>query len=132
MATPNNGKKRLFENASTIAKKKRAVDVFESSRPSQHFTLTNSATPNPRSPLGIASSGVYEDTGNRGALNPKRWRPSYDTAEISEIIKMSNQEPNSNAVLTEEQLKNHDGVKFQLKTKPRRGQKQQHFMTSNQ
>mmetsp|Transcript_8593 Transcript_8593/g.11875 ORF Transcript_8593/g.11875 Transcript_8593/m.11875 type:complete len:157 (+) Transcript_8593:684-1154(+) len=32
----------------------------------------------------------------RGSLNPKRWRPSYDTAELGELLKMS-REPQLNA-----------------------------------
>ena len=87
LATPSNARKRLAENGSMMGQRKKSTN-----RPSatQFAFTTSSTTPNPQSPLGLAASGHHEDTGHRGALNPKRWRPSYDTTEINEILRMSN------------------------------------------
>ena len=74
--------------------------------------VPQSTTPNPRTKADLSlfnqhsSGGRFESLGAsnkgttgpfvdnyRGSLNPKRWRPSYDTAEIGELIKMSREPP---------------------------------------
>lgn len=104
--------------------------------------VASSTTPNPRTKFGLTILPKQASKKNereseepageiidnyRGSLNPKRWRPSYDTSEISDIIKMQRETGEMYSKSSVNQQRNRPSKTLNLSRNPMSSGMDHHF-----